>query len=388
MGITSSLLLVLFFSRVLVLLFPMVAGAQASSADIDASVRSEVISTLSKMLLDHYVFPDQANRLAVSIQGRKLRGEYDAMVSGHRFAATLNEQMQDLVPDKHLSLIYSFDVIPTRGRAIGSSSSDLVHDFRVRKPIRPLSRNNSCSSSDARYNYIGRTQCLPGNIGYLELFVFKRVDRTSIDGLAEAMDALANTNALIIDLRANSGGDPAAVALLSSYLFDQPTHLNDIYWREGDRTQQFWTSANVVGKRYGQRKDVYVLTSKHTFSAAEEFSYNLKNLHRAVIVGETTRGGAHPTATFRISDHFTASIPIGRAINPVTKTNWEGIGVVPDVPTSDSAALNVAQIIALKKMIEVVRSERKLVELRDRLAELERNSQGSYPLAMPGAFGR
>src|SRR5215203_2477633 len=128
----------------------------------------------------------------------------------------------------------------------------------------------------------------------------------------------------------------------------EPVHLNDLYWREGNRTDEFWTKKEVAGKRY-LNKDVYVLTSKRTFSGAEEFTYNLKNLKRATIIGETTGGGAHPGGGFRISEHFGMFVPTGRAISPITKTNWEGTGVTPDVAVPADEALHVARITALKK---------------------------------------
>jgi len=142
------------------------------------------------------------------------------------------------------------------------------------------------------------------------------------------------------------------VALLSSYLFDdEPVHLNDFYWRAQDTTQQFWTLPYVPGKRYGN-KPVYVLTSRKTASAAEEFAYNLKNLQRAVLIGETTAGGAHPFETYRIHPHFDAIIPTWRAINPVSGTNWEGTGVIPDIAVPQEDALKVAQIEAVQKILE------------------------------------
>jgi C-terminal processing protease CtpA/Prc len=164
-----------------------------------------------------------------------------------------------------------------------------------------------------------------------------------------AMNFLANVDAIIIDLRENGGGDPKMIALVSTYLFSQPTHLNDLWERKGDTTQQYWTLPYVPGKRL-DAKPAYVLTSKQTFSGAEEFSYNLKNLKRATLVGETTGGGAHPVSGHRIDDHFMIGVPFARAINPISKTNWEGTGVEPDVKVAAAEALATAQKLATEKL--------------------------------------
>jgi C-terminal processing protease CtpA/Prc len=164
------------------------------------------------------------------------------------------------------------------------------------------------------------------------------------------MGFVANSDAIIFDLRRNGGGDPAMVALISSYLFgDKPVHLNDLYWRKGDRTDEFWTDPKAAAFKL-ENKPIYVLTSSRTFSGAEEFSYNLKNLKRAVIVGETTGGGAHPGSGQRLSEHFQVFVPSGRAISPITKTNWEGTGVEPDVKVPKEQALITAQIMILKDL--------------------------------------
>ena len=170
---------------------------------------------------------------------------------------------------------------------------------------------------------------------------------------------LGNTDAIIFDLRKNGGGDPAMVALICSYLFGpEPVHLNDLHWREGkgERVEEFWTLKDVAGKRY-TGKDVYVLTSNYTFSGAEEFTYNLKNLKRATIIGETTGGGANPGGGNRLSEHFGVFIPTGRAVSPVTKTNWEGTGVEPDVKVPADQALKTAQLIALRKALDKTTDE-------------------------------
>ncbi|MFN2531329.1 MAG: S41 family peptidase [Pyrinomonadaceae bacterium] len=184
--------------------------------------------------------------------------------------------------------------------------------------------------------------------GYLEFLGFFDAE-LGADRVAAATNFLSGTDALIVDMRSNGGGNRELVALICSYLFGaEPVHLNDLYWREVDRTQEFWRLKDVAGKRY-VNKDVYVLTSKRTFSGAEEFTYNLKNLKRAAIIGETTGGGAHPGGGVSINEHFMTFIPMGRAINPITKTNWEGTGVTPDVDVPADQALVVAQLMALKK---------------------------------------
>jgi C-terminal processing protease CtpA/Prc len=165
------------------------------------------------------------------------------------------------------------------------------------------------------------------------------------------MNLLAHTDALIIDLRRCRGGDPAMVALLCSYLFDDDVHLNDLYHRADDSTAQFWTSPYVPGSRFGGTKPLYVLTSSTTFSGAEELTYNLQQRRRATVIGETTRGGAHPVRAYRVDAHLRATVPIARAINPVSGTNWEGTGVTPDVEVPAEGAFEVAYRGALEHVL-------------------------------------
>jgi C-terminal processing protease CtpA/Prc len=192
-----------------------------------------------------------------------------------------------------------------------------------------------------------KVERLPGNVGYIELSGFLPAE-VGGDTAAAAMNFVANADALIIDVRKNGGGAPSMVALLCTYLFGpEPRHLNDLYFRPSDSTHQWWTMPYVPGKRF-ENKPVYVLTSKRTFSAAEEFTYNLKTQKRATIVGETTGGGANPGGMRPLGENFVMFVPSGRAINPITKTNWEGTGVTPDVPVTADLALKTAHLKALK----------------------------------------
>jgi C-terminal processing protease CtpA/Prc len=223
-----------------------------------------------------------------------------------------------------------------------------------------------------------KVERLGGNVGYLALDGFAGAEAAA-EPAAAAMNFLANTDALLIDLRRNGGGDPSGVALLCSYFFDEkPVHLNSLYWRKGDRTEEFWTRKELAGKRY-LNKDVYVLTSARTFSGAEEFAYNLQTQKRATVVGETTGGGAHPGEGRPIGDHFGMFVPTGRAINPITKTNWEGTGVKPDVAVPADEALAKAHELAVKKILADTKDEEARRQIQrdfDRSREEQKTAQG------------
>ena len=231
----------------------------------------------------------------------------------------MSDHLQAISRDKHLRVI------------VGDETS-----FRART-----------QPADGKHG-IEKVERLPGNVGYIELRGFHGTSPEASAAASAAMSSLADADVLIVDLRRNGGGSPHMVALITSYLFDAPVHLNSLYSRERDRTDDFWTTREVVGERFGGNKPVFVLTSKRTFSGAEEFSYNLKALKRATIVGETTGGGAHPGALRRLNPRFAMFVPTGRAINPVTKTNWEGTGVAPDVEVAADQALEKALELAGK----------------------------------------
>ena len=335
-----------------------VGFAQPEQQDltIDAATRTQVVDTILKRLNESYVFPDVAKKMEQSIRERVTKKEYDQITSAKLFATTLTNDLQAVSHDKHLRVRYSFEAIPERG------------------PQRePTAEERDQRKRDLTYMNHGfsKVERLPGNIGYLEFLNFMD-EELGADTVAAAMNFVNGTDALIIDMRRNGGGNPAMVALVCSYLFGpEPVHLNDLYWREGNRTDEFWTRKDLAGKRY-LNKDVYVLTSNRTFSGAEEFTYNLKNLKRATIIGETTGGGAHPGGGFRISEHFGMFIPTGRAISPITKTNWEGTGVAPDVTVPADQALHVARLMALKKSVTTIANPDRKAGVEDEIQKLEK----------------
>jgi C-terminal processing protease CtpA/Prc len=224
---------------------------------------------------------------------------------------------------------------------------------------------------------IRRVERLDGNVGYLDV---RRVAMAANAGpaITAAIELVAGTYALILDLRHNGGGSPDGVALWCSYLLDERSeHLNDIFHADTRETRQFWTAPYLPGTRYVDRP-VYVLTSSHTFSGGEEWCYNLQAMGRAELIGETTGGGAHPTRPFPISQAVHIGIPFARSINPITGTNWQGTGVVPDVAVPEAEAYDVAYGKALRHVLALDDVPPPIEhEARDALAALE--SEADHP---------
>src|SRR5579863_2026016 len=277
---------------------------------LDTDSQREVIEHLLRKIREYYVFPDVARRVEEDLQRRLSSGEYDHITTGDLFCLFLTAHLQEISHDKHFFLVYhpgGHSTTEHKSNRADEHQAGMLQNFGFQ-----------------------RVERLQGNIGYLDLRSFYPAEIGGETAVA-AMNFLAYSSALIVDLRHNDGGEPSMIALLSSYLFEgEPVHLNDFYRRITQSTQQFWTLPYVPGRRYGPHKPVSVLIGPHTASAAEEFAYNLKHLQRATLIGRTTAGGAHPMEAFWIHPHIEAFIPAWRAINPLTGTNWEGTGVAPD----------------------------------------------------------
>ena len=309
-------------------LIPMGPNATIDVLRFDAPTRAKVIDGAIAKLDSFYVFPDVAKRMGDSLRARNARGAYDPYKNAASFSVKLNDDVRDLSRDKHMRVNYSVRPIAPRPA--------------TPRPPSPEDSARMRGQMDEMNCGFVKVEQLPGNVGYVKFNGFFDVGACGPTASA-AMNFVAGSRALIVDLRENGGGSPAMVAYISSYLFSTRTHLNDLWERRNGKTEEYWTRDDVPGRKFGGEKPVYVLTSANTFSGAEEFSYNLKSLKRATIVGETTGGGAHPVMGQRIDEHFMIGVPFARAINPITKTNWEGVGVEPDIKVPAGDALATAQ---------------------------------------------
>ena len=324
--------------------------------DLDAAQRDTLLDAVVATL-NHYVFPEVAQQLQADIRQRRHSQGYEAVSGGEQWAEILTLQLQELSGDRQLKVHFSPQPLPHLDPAAQPTPAELAAEQH---------------QSSLRNFDINRVERLRGNIGYLELYGFEPPEFAGA-AIAAAMTFITHTRALMIDIRHNRGGSPAMVALLCSYLLPAypAVHLNDLYWRPDDSTRQWWTVPYLEGPRYLD-KPVYLLTSQETFSAAEEFAYNLQALERVTILGEHTVGGANPGRGYRLNDHFWMFVPVGQSINPVTQGNWGKTGIVPNVKVPSELALLTAHLMALSRLLDKEPSGPGFRELQRTMLMVER----------------
>jgi hypothetical protein len=303
-------------------------AAVAQTSLLTTARKAEVVNSISKNLEAHYVNLDTAKKMGRYIRQELHQGAYDTIASPQVFAARLTSDLLSVYPDGHLSIGYNPGFASGTGQADTAAERIRFQNFRK------------------KHNFgFDKAEMLPGGIGYLKIGGFFPPDQAGKAMALAAFRFVSNAGMLIIDLRENHGGDPSMVSYLCGFLFASKVHLNDLYTRSDRSLQTFWATPDSELTAL-QTVPVYILTSKQTFSAGEELSYDLKTQKRATIVGEPTGGGAHPVRSFPVANGFVANIPFARAVNPITKTDWEGIGVQPDVATPADQALDVALKLA------------------------------------------
>jgi hypothetical protein len=340
---------------VLVALAGLLATGAASG--LDATVRAEVVEALARRLASSYAVAAEGEKMAEAVRGKLAAGAYDRIVSPEELARALHADVRAVVDDRHLRI--TFDGVRPEGRPEGPPA------------VRP----------DARSGAIGRLQVLAGNVGYMEVSGVPAGVNSAVDA---AFAFLHNTDALIIDLRANGGGWPETVAYYMSYLSEGAPYT---VMRIHDRQRGvFETKTTDLGERsYGAKKPVYVLTSSYTFSGGEEFAYDVQAFKRGVIVGGTTGGGANPGGPQSLGHGFTVFVPMGLAKHPATGASWEGVGVKPDVPVAPELALLEAHRLAAELLATAASDARQAEALRviaTGLAEQKKNASAASSLPL------
>ena len=310
--------------------------ARANQDKLDQATKDKVINWVIEELNDNYVYPEVAKKMAEHVRKLNEENKYQQLGSLSALTAALTEDLLSICNDKHLRVRINPNPPPP------DTASDEEREQRLKAKI----------ESERIENFtFKKVERLAGNVGYLRFDIF--LDATYAgDTAVSAMNFLANCDALIIDLRYNGGGQGNMIQLILSYFFDEPVHYNNMYLRNRDVTEQKWTSAYVSGPKLSD-VELFVLTSGRTFSAAEEFTYDLKNLDRATIIGQTTGGGAHPVKYHYLRElDVELKIPYGRSFNPKTGLDWEVVGIKPHIKTTVDEAFDKAYLLALKNLYE------------------------------------
>jgi hypothetical protein len=318
-------------------LFGLVAAtplvAQQPSEPVSAVDRKAMIDALVEKVERGYQDPALARQMVGVVREHQRHGDYSGARSAAELADSLTSHLRAVSRDGHLRVLAHEPTAP------GENPAEAGLLFAPEEAWRA-----------ANYG-IERVERLPGNVGYLEARIFFP-EEPSAPTIAAAMDFLAHTEALIIDLRRHTGGQPETVRHLISYLLaPDSVLLNQIHWRPTGETEAYWSRSRLPGSRYGPERPVYILTSPRTVSAAEELAYDLKHLGRATIVGETTAGAANPAPLVPLTPRFSIRLPTGRVINPITHGNWEGAGVKPDIAVPADRALAAAHIAAVNAVL-------------------------------------
>ncbi|MFD2083511.1 N-terminal domain of Peptidase_S41 [Actinopolymorpha cephalotaxi] len=299
----------------------MQTQTRAASALSPQQIETVVASTADAVEAEFFA-PSRGCAIAAHVRRLATEGHYTGLCDPAALAERVTADMQAVQPDLHLRLVFRPDGVIDQTDEAAEDAFWQEEARRTAGGVRGVHR-------------------LDGDIALLDLAPALSDPRYGGEAIVAAMQLVADAAALVIDLRDNRGGTPEAVALICGYLFGpEPVHLIDVESAAG--THQHWTPAWVPGRRFGPDKPLLVLVSGWTFSGGEELAFDLQELGRARVVGEQTRGGAHPRVGVRVHSHLEATVPCARSVSPRSGTNWEGVGILPDLPVAADEALDVA----------------------------------------------
>lgn len=321
-------------------------GSQVSRVHLDSASVASVVERLARALDSLYVEPDKGARLALELRDRLRRGAYHRITAPRDLADSLSADLSASAHDLHLWVRY-FPPVPTGGGG-GASLDGTALDYGFPD-----------------------TRILDGNVGYVAIRSFSGGDGAERAAQA-AFSLLRNCDALMIDIRGNGGGSTQAMMSVANYLFADRVHLTSLYFRGGGDTIRAWTEPSADTTLRLAHQPVFVLVGPRTFSAAEDFAYSLQAIGRATIVGERTRGGAHSAQGLQdLGFDIKALVPSGQTINPVTGTNWERVGVKPDLSAPAPEALRVAHRAALSQLLRAAPAGPRRVRLERALSAVD-----------------
>jgi len=316
---------------------------QSVAAELSFKEKEKILHELKSKITQQYVLTENISKVMETLTKLQTSSEFKQANTHKALAKVLARTIRAF--DGHFFVLWSDPLVGTK------QSKDYEGWFPM------LSRKNSGFT---------KVEILKGNIGYIDFWGFDNLNESAKAKAKAVMIFVEDTDAVIFDLRKNGGGSAVMIQYISSHFFQNKTHLNSFYNRKTGELTDFWTFDYIEGKKR-PNVPLYILTSDYTFSAAEEFAYNFKNLKRATVIGESTGGGANPVYLFDLGDGFRASIPISKAVNPISKTNWEGVGVQPDIVIDADKAFDLAYKMALETIKPNIENQYQLKDVNEQI---------------------
>lgn len=330
-----------------------------------------IINEICDVFEKSFVFPEVAKKCTDYLKKQMEQGAYDGITDGDVFTESVLADLRMIAEDKHIDFFVNQEAFKKPIETPPTvSSSPIIEQYAIPKVLNPfnykaetdigwMGGNESSFPYEIRSGYLDDSH----KVGYIDFRIFgvtsaMDTEPKSLDSLARRqaiIEAVRNINkaeSVIIDLRNNGGGDPATVQLLCSLFIEEGFPLNTIVHR-GEEPKDYATLPHTDIPKEQRLTDagLFVLIGPRTFSAAEEFSNNVKVLNRGTIIGEPSGGGANPGGPALIGDgdKFVLFIPTGRAVNPIQEGNWEGVGIIPDEFVPAEEAMDQAMLLISQK---------------------------------------
>ena len=335
------------FKPIFIILFALQTTFIYSQKTISKKEKQAAIENVKESIDSNYVFVDKAKRINKALDSIYASGRYNPVNEYKAFATTLTDDLLTISKDKHFEVQYRPDLAESR-RKREAENDDQIEEHEETFDI------NYWYSQKINFGF-EKVEILEGNIGYIKLTFFDIFQwvKPTIDA---TMGFVANTDALIIDLRGNGGGYRSATYMASYFFDEKPLLWSTTYNRATGETENEYIFQEIDGTRYLD-KPIYILVDGKSFSRAEGFSYGMKHFKKATIIGQTTPGAAHGINFVELDNSFFIQVPVERNINPITKTDWEGKGVIPHIRTKEEETLKVAYTKALEMLMTSKKDE-------------------------------
>ncbi len=333
---------IIFFLTVLTCLFQNSTAQNQKLPELNIATKKILVDSIGNALNNYYVFPEKAIKMAEYVKKQCKNKSYDSLVNPNDFANKVLKDIRSIYNDKHLIIRYDPEL------------EKRILIFNVTKKLDQV----DFKKEEQQNFFFKKVEILPSNIGYIEFTNFSDTSQSARETVRAAMQFVSHSDALVLDLRNNYGGNGIMAGEIGSYFFKEKAFVGRSFNRVENKWTESWVeNKQVITKGLVINMPIYILTSNRTFSAAEGLAYTLQQLKKAVIVGDTTRGGAHLTRSFSLGNGFVGFIPISRSENVITKTDWEDTGVVPDIKETETNSLTTAQKTILNKQLASLTDE-------------------------------